>query len=101
MLGGMQTAGGLHEVHGRLRPAAPFDFDKSVAFVCGFAATEGEQAVAGAGLTKAFRVDGHTVLVDLARAWEPRPALSPHGPTASPDRPSVRSTTPRAVPPAG
>jgi DNA-3-methyladenine glycosylase II len=66
MLGGMQTAGGLHEVHGRLRPAAPFAFDKSVAFVCGFAATEGEQAVAGAGLTKAFRVEGHTALVDLA-----------------------------------
>jgi DNA-3-methyladenine glycosylase II len=59
--------GGLFEIGGRVRPAPPFDFGKTLAFVGGFGPTEGEQAVTGGtGLRKAFRVDGHTVLAELA-----------------------------------
>jgi DNA-3-methyladenine glycosylase II len=49
---------------------APFDFGKSLAFLCGFSATEGEQAAerdreGGGRLRKAFRAGTQTVLVEL------------------------------------
>lgn len=45
----------------RLRPAPPFDFSLSLAFLGAFAPTAGEQALAGRALAKAVRIAGRTV----------------------------------------
>ncbi len=45
--------------------AAPFDFDKSRGFVCGFAPMEGEQRADERGIWKALRIRGRTVLVGM------------------------------------
>ena len=47
-----------------LPATAPFDFDASVAFVCGFAPTRGEQEAGDGKLVVAMRAAGSTVLVD-------------------------------------
>ncbi|WP_143465352.1 DNA-3-methyladenine glycosylase family protein [Kribbella sp. ALI-6-A] len=59
----------------RLPATAPFDFDLSLRFVAGFSPTAGEQRIVGGRLTKALRVDGRTVLADVAAAPGSEPAV--------------------------
>jgi DNA-3-methyladenine glycosylase II len=51
----------LRTAGGRLHPRAPFDFERSLAFLRRFPATEGEQSVEPNAVTKALRADGITV----------------------------------------
>src|SRR4051812_33619313 len=55
----------LHTVRGALRAMAPFDFAKSLSFVCGFSPTAGEQCVGQRSLAKAISVRGRPVLFAL------------------------------------
>ncbi|WP_200942933.1 DNA-3-methyladenine glycosylase [Cellulomonas sp. Root485] len=51
-----------------LPATAPFDFDASVAFVCGFAPTRGEQGAGDGKLIVAMRAAGSTVLATVTAA---------------------------------
>ena len=51
-----------------LPATAPFDFDASVAFVCGFAPTRGEQEAGDGRLVVALRAAGSTVLATVTAA---------------------------------
>jgi DNA-3-methyladenine glycosylase II len=51
-----------------LHAVPPFDFGKSLAFLCGFPATAGEQRVGDGELVKALRVAGRTVVARITAA---------------------------------
>lgn len=51
-----------------LRAVEPFDFGRSLAFLCGFPATAGEQRVGDGELVKALRVAGRTVVARITAA---------------------------------
>src|SRR5438105_3474516 len=52
---------GLYAARGRLTPAPPFDFDRSLEFIDRFGPTQGEQTTDDGVLTKALRASGQTV----------------------------------------
>ena len=54
-----------HSVRGVLHATPPFDFAKSLAFVCSFPPTAGEQDVGAGTLTKAIIVRGRPILFEL------------------------------------
>lgn len=55
----------MHTVKTGLSAHAPFDFAKSLSFVCGFSPTAGEQHVGSGSLTKALTVRGTPVLCEV------------------------------------
>jgi DNA-3-methyladenine glycosylase II len=61
----MLTANHLYDITGTLTPRPPFDFGKSLSFLHGFGPTAGEQSLAGASLTKAVTLHGHTVAFEV------------------------------------
>jgi DNA-3-methyladenine glycosylase II len=61
----MLTGNHLYDITGTLTPRPPFDFGKSLSFLHGFGPTAGEQSLAGASLTKAVRLHGHTVAFEV------------------------------------
>jgi DNA-3-methyladenine glycosylase II len=65
----------LQTVRGVMGAKAPFDFGKSLAFVCGFSPTAGEQRVGEASLAKAIQVRGRAMLCEL-EATERREELA-------------------------
>jgi DNA-3-methyladenine glycosylase II len=86
---------GLYAARGRLTPAPPFDFDRSLSFIERFSPTEGEQTIEDGVLTKAVRADGQTVTFRVRQTGsveEPRLAftLRSHRPMSRGVRGSVR-----------
>ena len=61
----MLTANHLYNITGTLTPRPPFDFGKSRSFLYGFGPTAGEQSLAGASLTKAVTLHGHTIAFEV------------------------------------
>lgn len=65
----MTTAAGDETVL-TLPAVAPFSFARTLAFVCAFAPTRGEQEAAGGALVTALRADGQAVLATVSDAGE-------------------------------
>ena len=51
----------LYSEQGTLTATAPFDFQKSLAFIENFEPMEGEQVVTATSFTKAIAMQGYTV----------------------------------------
>jgi DNA-3-methyladenine glycosylase II len=80
---------GLYAARGRLSPAPPFNFDRSLAFIEGFSPSEGEQTVEDGVLTKGIRIEGQTLTFRIRSTGtveEPRLAF-----TLRSDRPMGRA----------
>ena len=58
----------MHTVRGVLEAKQPFDFGRTLSFVCSFGPTAGEQQVAERSLTKAITVKGRTILFEVREA---------------------------------
>jgi DNA-3-methyladenine glycosylase II len=56
----------LHITSGALRPAPPFDFGQSLAFLGAFAPTRADQTLTDRSLTKAVSLDGQTIVFRVA-----------------------------------
>jgi DNA-3-methyladenine glycosylase II len=90
----MLTANHLYTITGTLTPRPPFDFGKSLSFLHGFGPTAGEQSLAGASLTKAVTLQGHSVAFEVQNEGtieEPRLAyrLSSEQPLSEEDRAAI------------
>ena len=55
----------MHTVRGVLEAKQPFDFGRTLSFVCAFGPTAGEQEVAERSLAKAIAVKGRTILFEV------------------------------------
>ncbi|NEW06416.1 DNA-3-methyladenine glycosylase 2 family protein [Paenibacillus sp. SYP-B3998] len=56
----------LEEERGFLYPKAPFDFQKSLSFLCSFNAMKNEQSIESGTMIKAFSVQGVPVVIELS-----------------------------------
>src|SRR5436853_1080704 len=61
----------LHTVRGTVPVTAPFDFGKSLSFVCAFSPTAGEQCVGERSLAKAIVVRERAILFELTESGRP------------------------------
>ena len=83
-----------HLTSGALTPKAPFDFDKSLAFINGFGPMAGEQVSRGRALAKAVLVGGQAIVFEVVPAGNlERPRLNY---TLHSDRP-IGAATERAA----